>query len=239
MQPIVPDRPVPAVTVVVPVHRNADTLARLHRRIVTALSDRPGGFEVIYVDDACPEQSGPVLDELAERDSRVRVIHLPDNVGQHRAILVGMGAATGSVVVSIDADLQDPPEAIPLLLARLDDGFDTVFAGRHGQYHESASRRLTSRFFKSVQSRVIGLPADASSYVALRRSVVDRLCAMPAGPQTMVAMIGFAGRSVTSVPVERAPRPVGTSAFSFRQRLSLAVGTLVWAARMRLTGRPR
>ncbi len=239
MQPIVSDRSAPAVSVVVPVYRNADTLKPLHGRITAALSDRPGGYEVIYVEDGCPERSGAVLDELARSDSRVRVIHLPENIGQHRAILVGMGAATGASAVSIDADLQDPPEVIPVLLARLDDGFDVAFAGRHGAYHESALRRLTSRVFKAVQSRVIGLPADASSYVALRRSVVDRLCAMPAGPQTMVAMIGFAGGSVTSVPVARAPRPVGTSAFSFRQRLSLAWGTLVWAARMRLTGRSR
>jgi len=228
-----------SVSVVVPVYRNADTLVELHARITETLASRVASLEIVFVDDAGPDESGVVLDELAERDRRVTVLHLDENVGQHRAIVAGLSRAAGDVVVIIDADLQDPPEAIPGLLDALDDGCDVAFAGRHGSYHESLFRRLTSQLFKRLQRWLTGLPVDAGSYVAITRPVVERLLEMPSGPQTVVAMIGFAGRRVTSVPVTRAPRPSGRSAFTTSQRMSLGWKTLLWTVRMRLGDRPR
>ncbi len=222
-----------------PVYRNADTLAELHARITSSLLSHVASLQIVFVDDACPDESGAVLDRLAAGDRRVTVVRLDENTGQHRAIVAGLARASGDVVVIIDADLQDPPEAMPSLLCAIDDGHDVAFGGRHGRYHESPARRLTSRLFKRLQSRLTGLPIDAGSYVAITRPVVERLLRMPPGPQTVVAMIGFAGRRVTSVPVERAARPSGRSAFSTRQRVSLGWKTLVWTVRTRLGDRTR
>ncbi|HUF48180.1 MAG TPA: glycosyltransferase family 2 protein [Vicinamibacterales bacterium] len=227
------------VSVVIPVYRNRDTLAELHRRVCRALESSGAPFDVIYVDDACPAASGQGLDALARTDPRVQVQHLPANVGQHQAILKGLAQARGDAVVILDADLQDPPEAIPRLLAQLRAGDEAVFAGRQGAYHDSGGRRLTSRIFKRLQGALLGLPLDAGSYVAISRPVVDRVLALPSRGQTVVAMIGVSARRLSSIPVARAVRPAGQSAFSSRMRLSLALSTLAWAARRRLTGRLR
>lgn len=234
-----PVSPQQTVGVVVPVYRNADTLPDLHARLARALDEAGRAFEVVYVDDACPDGSGETLRALASRDDRVKLVGLSENIGQHRAILAGLASVTGDPVVIIDADLQDPPEAVPELLARLDGGCDVAFGGRRGRYHGSSVRWVTSRVFKRIQRWLTGLPVDAGTFVALTREVSGRVLAMPPGPQTVVAMIGFAGRRITSVPVERASRPVGRSSFTFRRRLSLAFGTIVWAARMRFSGRSR
>lgn len=227
------------LTVVVPVYRNAETLAALHARLAATLDRLGERVELVYVDDACPDGSGEVLDGIAVDDPRVKVVRLPENIGQHRAIMKGLAASSGDRVVILDADLQDPPEAIPDLLNRLADGFDVVFAGRVGHYHDSPVKRVTSQVFKRMQRWLAGLPVDAGGYVALTRPVADRMLAMPPGPQTVVVMTAFAGRAITSVPVERARRPVGRSAFSSWRRFSLAIATLAWAARMRLTSRSR
>lgn len=222
------------VSIVVPVYRNADTLAPLHARL-TAVLGADAGVEFIYVDDACPAGSGAVLDRLAAGDSRVRVLRLPRNLGQHRAIVEGLRAARGAIVVSMDADLQDPPEAVPDLVSAIAVGHEVVFCGRAGAY-ASRGRRLTSRLYKRMQWWLAGVPIDAGSFVALRREVVDRVLAMPAGPQTIAATIGMAGGRMTSLPRRRPARPLGRSAYSSRMRLSLALGSLWWMVRRRLAG---
>jgi glycosyltransferase involved in cell wall biosynthesis len=222
------------ISIVVPVYRNADTLPPLHARL-TAVLGEDAGVELIFVDDACPAGSGAVLDRLAEGDSRVRVRRLARNVGQHRAIVEGLRAARGRIVIAMDADLRDPPEAVPDLLAAIDAGHDVVFCGRAGAY-ASAGRRLTSRIYKRLQRWLTGVPIDAGSYVALRREVVDRVLAMPAGPQTIAAAIGMAGGHMASLPRRRPARPLGRSAYSSRMRLSLALGSLWWIVKRRLFG---
>jgi glycosyltransferase involved in cell wall biosynthesis len=182
---------------------------------------------MIFVDDACPEGSASLLAELARADPRVRVLSLPRNQGQQRAVWSGLHVVRGRVIVVMDADLQDPPEAVPRLLDRLEGGrAAAVFAGRQGSY-ESPGRLLTSRLFKWTLARLTGVPGDAGLYLAMRRSLVDLLLASPADPTHLVARIGCLGVPVDSVPVMRARRPVGRSAYSSlaRARIGLAA---VW-----------
>jgi len=100
------------LSVVLPVYRNAEALAALHARLIRVLEAEAAGFELIFVDDACPAGSGAVLDELAHQDERVRIIRHERNQGQRLAVWHGLEAARGGIVIAMDADLQDPPEAI-------------------------------------------------------------------------------------------------------------------------------
>jgi glycosyltransferase involved in cell wall biosynthesis len=145
-------------------------------------------------------------------------VALARNVGQQQAVLAGLAHARGAWTVVIDADLQDPPEAIPALLARGRDGYAAVFAGRRGRY-ESRGRLLTSRLFKRLLSVLSGVPADAGIFVAMHRSLVERLLQMDRDMPFLVAMIGCAGLPMTSVPVVRAARANGVSAYSSWARL--------------------
>lgn len=214
-----------------PVYRNADTLVELHDRLRAALRDER--VELIFVNDACPAGSAAVLRKLAADPGTV-VLTLERNVGQHRAVLVGLARARGAWTVVLDADLQDPPEAVPLLLARAAVGdVGAVFAGRRGTY-ESRLRLLTSRLFKRTLHALCGVPPDAGIFAAVSKRTVERVLAMRGPAPFVVAMIGCAGLPMTSIPVERAPRPNGSSAYSTRGRARSAWRAFVWVLAWRL-----
>lgn len=222
----------PRVSVVVPVYCNAGTLADLHRRLAQTLATL-GEWEVIFVDDASPDSSRQVLLQLARSDPHVAVLATDCNGGQHRAVMLGLRYARAGWVVTMDADLQDPPEAIPSLLAALSlSGAAAVFAGRRGRY-EAPGRLFTSRIFKTLLHWLTGLPADAGMFVAMDRAVVDRLLAMHVSDPFVVAMIGCAGLPTRSIPVERAPRALGASAYSTPMRLSTGGRALLLAVRLK------
>jgi glycosyltransferase involved in cell wall biosynthesis len=224
----------PEVSVVVPVYRNRQTLRELHRRLAAALEGR--SHQLVFVDDACPEGSRALLEELAAEDPLVDVVHLERNRGQHRAVLAGLEVADARRVVVLDADLQDPPEAIPALLRRLGkegEGPAAVFAGRRGRY-ESRFRLLTSKVFKWALHVVAGVPPDAGLFVAMDRRMVEALLSYREARPFLVGMMGLSGLPLDSIPVERRPRTAGQSAYRFRDRAATGTAALVWAARRRL-----
>ncbi|MFN0167630.1 MAG: glycosyltransferase family 2 protein [Bryobacteraceae bacterium] len=208
------------LSVVIPVYRNAETIEELYQRLRQALEPRP--FELIFVNDACPAGSANVLEQVAAADSRVRLITHLRNQGQHRAVRRGLAEARGEILLTMDGDLQDPPEAIPRLLEALEEGGSAVvFAGRRGEY-QAASRMMTSRAFKRLMHTVCGVPADAGSFVVMRREVAGELLRFPVKRPYMLALIGSAGFPMTSIAVARDSRPRGESAYSEWARISLA-----------------
>ena len=221
----------PEISVVVPMYRSAETLRELHERLCRVLEGAGRSFEIWLVNDACPAGSEAVAAELADDDARTHVLSHERNGGQHRAVLSGLARTRGDWVILLDADLQDPPEAIPQLLAA-GDNVSAVFAGRRGRY-ESQSRLLTSRIFKTALHLLCGVPRDAGMFVALHRTMVDRLLAMHGPEPFVVAMIGCSGLPVRSIPVERATRPRGESAYTFAMRLRYAYRGLYYALRWR------
>lgn len=221
--------PPPEISVVVPIYRTVDTLRPLYDRLRRVLEGHSLSFELVFVDDGCPDGSLAVLRELAASDSRVAVVALPRNMGQHRAILAGLRQARGNRVVVLDADLQDPPEAIPDLLNVMDAGAGAaaVFAGRRGRY-ESRLRLLSSRLFKTLLHLLCGVPPDAGLFVAMDRRMIERLLAFQVSRPFLVALIGCSGLPLASIPVVRSPRPSGRSAYNFWKRLRNACGAIAW-----------
>jgi hypothetical protein len=218
----------PDLSVVVPVYRNAGTLSELYRRLRDVLEAQQLAFELLFVDDACPAGSLSVLEALARSDSRVAVLALALNVGQSGAVMAGLARALGQWVVVLDADLQDPPEAIPALLAELRKGSAAVFAGRHGGYG-SLTRHLGSRVYKQLLHYLTGLPVDASMFMAMERRMVERLLAFGVRRPFVVAMMGCSGLPLASIPVQRSSRPVDRSAYSFWKLLKLGCSALALA----------
>jgi glycosyltransferase involved in cell wall biosynthesis len=221
------------VAVVVPVYGNAPTLEPLAARLAAALDGVEWRLRLVV--DASPDDSAAVARGLAEEDPRIAVTELAVNVGQHRALARGLADETDADAwVCLDADLQDPPEAVPLLLDRLARGdVGAVFAGRRGAY-ESRLRRLTGNLHRRIAARLTGLPPDAGAFFAMgpgvRRAVV---VAVPAGAPSVVLAVARAGERTTSLPVPRDVRPEGRSAWTGRARIAQSVRSLAWAARRR------
>jgi glycosyltransferase involved in cell wall biosynthesis len=221
------------VAVVVPVYGNAPTLRPLADRLAAALDGVDWRLRLVV--DASPDDSAAVARALAAGNSRIAVTELAVNVGQHRALARGLADEDDADAwVCLDADLQDPPEAVPLLLDRLAGGdVGAVFAGRRGAY-EPRLRRLTGNLHRRFAARLTGLPPDAGAFFAMgpgvRRAVVE---AVPAGAPSVVLAVAQAGERTTSLPVPRDVRPEGTSAWTGRARIAQSVRSLAWAARRR------
>ncbi len=215
------------VAVIVPVYRNEATLPALAARVASALGDRPWRLRLVV--DGSPDASLAVAHELARQDPRIAVTDLPVNGGQHRALTRGLADEEAATAwACLDADLQDPPEALPILLDRLAAGdVGAVFAGRRGAY-ESAGRLLTGRLHRRLLSRLAGLPPDAGAYVVLGPEARRAVLAL-AGP-SIVTAIGVAGGPTTSLPVARSSRPVGRSAWTSSTRVRQAARIWVWTA---------
>lgn len=227
------------VALVAPVYRNAATLAELARRVGAALEGRSWRLRLVV--DGCPDGSLAEALRLAAADpARVAVTPLAANGGQHPALTRGLADEPYAAAwVCLDADLQDPPEAVPRLLSRLAEGdVDAVFAGRRGSY-EGPGRLATGRLHRAALARLTGLPADAGAFVALGPAARDAVVRLPA-PSVVAALgaaVGAAGVRAVSVPVERSPRPSGRSAWTPAARLRQSARTLTWAARSRAARR--
>jgi polyisoprenyl-phosphate glycosyltransferase len=220
-------QPTIAISIVAPVYKNAEFLGELATRVRSSVAC---SYELILVNDASPDGASAVISVLARRDSAICGVELSRNVGQQRAVLAGLRQSRGDWVIVLDADLQDPPEAIPTLLASGRAGYEAVFAGRCNMY-QSLGRMFTSRLYKAIQCVVCGVPRDAGMYVALSRNGVERVLGLAGSDGlSLVAMIGFSGLSSTSVAVPRAKRATGRSAYSHSRRFVVAIQYLVRAA---------
>ena len=224
----------PRIAVVVPVYGNEATLAELADRLATALAGREWRLRLVLDDP--PDDSAPVAMALAGGRPPPPASGLPVNGGQHAAIARGLAdEPDADVWVCLDADLQDPPEAVPVLLDRLAQGdVDAVFAGRRGRY-ESPLRRLTGTLHRRVAARLTGLPPDAGAFLAMGPAVRDAIVTVvgEGGAPSVVLAVGRSGRPVASVPVVRNRRPVGRSAWTAGARVRQSVRSLRWALRSR------
>jgi glycosyltransferase involved in cell wall biosynthesis len=221
--------PATEVSVIVPVFRNAETLAELSTRVDAALA--PRRYELLFVDDASPDGTREEIRRLMATDMRTAGVLLDANVGQNIAVLAGLARARGDLIVVMDSDLQDPPEALPALLDELaHENVDVVFAGRRGKY-ESLPRLATSRALKRLLWLLtrFKLPPNAGLFLVMRRSVAEHVLASAGrDPYVLVAIAKAAGR-VAAVPVERAT--ARGSAYTARMRWRVAKRALATAVR--------
>ncbi|MCV2488169.1 glycosyltransferase [Geodermatophilus sp. YIM 151500] len=222
------------VAIVVPVHGNAATLRPLAVRLAAALTGREWRLRLVI--DASPDDSAAVAAELAAAEPRIAVTGLTVNGGQHAALARGLAdEPDADAWACLDADLQDPPEAVPLLLDRLARGdVGAVFAGRRGAY-ESPARRLSGVLHRRVAAALTGLPPDAGAFLAVDRVVRDAVVdlVLAGRAPSVVLAVARAGRPAVSVPVVRDRRPAGRSAWTARARLRQSARSLLWAARHR------
>jgi glycosyltransferase involved in cell wall biosynthesis len=217
-----------SVSVIVPVYSNEVFLDELVRRLMETLSSAGRKFEIILIDDGSPDGSWPKIRDLGNRHPEVVGLRLSRNFGQHPAIAAGLERSRGDVTVLMDADLQDEPEQLPLLLSRLDEGSDIAYTVNVDE--EGAGRsRLTSALFHYSFSRVtqIDVPKSIGTYRAFNRKFRDALLAYPERRPLYGPLMLYMGFTAAFVPVSRRPRTFGKSSYTFFKRIALATETLV------------
>ncbi len=207
---------------VVPVYRNAPTLAQLCDQLKAALIPLGSSFELLFVNDGSTDNSAEILARLAREHDEVTVLDLSRNMGQQIAILCGLAEASGRSCAVMDADLQDPPSALPLLLAARGPSVQAVFAGRRGR-SASFGRHITSGLFRNLLHLLTGLPHDAGMFVVMERELVDGVLGFPTEHPWITSMIGCLGASCAIVPVKRMSRPIGRSSYTSLARVRAAI----------------
>jgi glycosyltransferase involved in cell wall biosynthesis len=215
------------ISVVAPVHNEAENLAELHRRVSASLAEL-GEYELLLVDDGSTDPSWERMVELAGSDRRVRLLRLSRNFGHQPALTAGLDAARGEAVVLMDADLQDPPELIPSLVAKWRDGYDVVYALRTGREGETRFKRLTATVFYRLLRRMtrVEIPANAGDFRLLSRRAVDALARMPERARFLRGMTSWVGFRQTAVPYRRDPRVAGETKFPTRRMIRFALDAI-------------
>lgn len=214
----------PAISVVVPAYNEAAGLMMFHGRLMRALSDLPN-WEVVYVNDGSTDGTLAGLEALRQTDDRVAVVSLSRNFGKETAITAGLDHASGDAVVVIDADLQDPPEVIPDLIAAWRQGFDMVYAKRRSRAGESWLKRRTARGFYRLMQRMgdLKLPEDTGDFRLMSRRAVDAVRQLREQHRFMKGLFAWVGYPTTFVLYDRDPRCAGVSKWSYWKLWNLAL----------------
>jgi dolichol-phosphate mannosyltransferase len=214
------------LSVVCPAYEEEEVLPRFHAELCAALLPLAGAYEVeiLYVDDGSRDRTLEVLRRLAAGDARVRYLSLSRNFGQQTALTAGLEHARGDVVITLDADLQHPPELIPVLLERWRAGHDVVLTLRQQDQHLSPLKRLTSRSFYRVMRWLsdIEVRAEASDYRLLSRKAVEGLLRLPETHRFLRGMVSWLGFPSTTVVFDVASRGAGRSKYTLWRLLNLA-----------------
>jgi glycosyltransferase involved in cell wall biosynthesis len=213
------------LSVVVPVFNEQDCLAEFHRRTAAVLDGLGLTAEIIYVNDGSSDNSAHLLDELAEQDSRVRLLRFSRNFGHQIAVSAGLDASRGAAVVVIDSDLQDPPELIPQLIERWQEGYDVVHAVRRSRPGETRFKLATARLFYRLLVRLTEIPIrrDAGDFQLLDRSALDALGSLRERSRFLRGMSVWVGFRQTEVVYEREPRAAGETKYPLRKMLRFSM----------------
>ncbi len=218
----------PYLSVVIPVFNEVENLPELYARLVAVLgSSLETNYEILFVDDGSTDGSFGLLRDLHAKDEKVRVLRLSRNFGQHIAITAGIDETRGEVMVLMDADLQDAPEAIPLLLETLDSGFDVVFGVRQRRA-DSLIKRATSWLFVGLLNHILSerFSIDTHVFRAARRPVIDAVRECREHARFVIGLMSWAGFRQTGVHVPHAARFAGETKYSLFKMVALACNAI-------------
>jgi undecaprenyl-phosphate 4-deoxy-4-formamido-L-arabinose transferase len=211
------------LSVIVPILNEAPTLEELTERLVATLHRLGKSYEVIFVDDGSSDDSAKLLKSLYIRYPSVKVIRLNRNYGQHIAIFAALERARGEVIVTLDGDLQNPPEEIPRLLEKIQEGHDVV-GGQRSLRQDSLRRKIPSFVINKLASHLVGVRMrDYGSMLrAYRRPVIDQLIRCQDRSTYLPALANTFAASVAEIPVQHQRRAAGSSRYNLFGLLRLA-----------------
>lgn len=217
------------ISVVTPVYNEVDNLDDLHQQLTRVLEQIDGGYEILAVDDGSTDGSRAKLAELAAKDERFKVVELRRNFGQTAAMLAGIRYARGEVIVPIDADLQNDPEDIPRLLAKLDQGWDIVSGWRKDRQDARFRRVMISRVANAVISWATGVRLHdyGCSLKAYRAEVIKPLKIYGEMHRFLPVHASWQGAKVTEMPVNHRARTRGVSKYGLERVLKVILDLII------------
>jgi len=215
-----------AITILIPCYneeRSLDILYQHLQYIIKSLTRY--NFKILFVNDGSKDGTLAKMRELHKNDSIVSYLSLSRNFGKENAMLAGLDYAEGDAVIIMDADLQDPPELIPQMIAEWEKGYDDVYARRRSRAGETWLKKATAHWYYRILQKFadIDIPADVGDFRLLDRQAVDALCSMRERQRYTKGLFSWIGYDKKELLFDRDPRAVGSSKMNFFKLFGLAI----------------
>jgi len=217
------------ISIVVPVFNEEESLIPFLDAIGPAFAAEGSNVEVVFVNDGSRDKTLERLVGLCQGRRDIRVVNLSRNFGKEAALTAGIDFAQGDVVIPMDVDLQDPPELIPVFLAKWREGFDVVYGVRASRGQDSTSKRVTAGAFYRIFNKLspISIPENTGDFRLIDRRVVEALRQIPERNRFMKGLFSWVGFPSIGVPYERPPRFAGTTKFNYWRLWNFALDGLI------------
>lgn len=214
-----------SVSIVTPIYNEQEALPELYRRVIAVMEGTGLPFEFLFVNDGSTDGSLEQMIEFARTDPRVRVIEFSRNFGHQAAILAGLDYARGDAVITLDGDLQHPPELIPALIARWQEGYEIVYTRREGTENAGPLKDWSAHFFYRLLNRLCDIHVDpgTADFRLMDRRVVDVLRSLRERALFLRGMVSWVGYRQIALPYTAQPRYAGQSKYSFLKMLRFAL----------------
>ena len=197
----------------------------LYDRVKKVATDISPAHELIFINDGSKDKSMLLIKELSSKDSNVKYINFARNFGHQVAVMAGLDFATGNAVAIIDADLQDPPELIIEMYAKMKEGFEVVYAKRRSREGENFLKKWTAKWFYRTLQRItsINIPVDTGDFRIMDKKIVEVLKQMPEQHKFLRGQISWIGFNQTYVEYDRSERNAGETGYTYRKMLRFAL----------------
>ncbi|HSN57012.1 MAG TPA: glycosyltransferase family 2 protein, partial [Candidatus Sulfomarinibacteraceae bacterium] len=215
----------PELSVVIPAMNEEANVPIMHERLVAALEPTASSFEMVWVDDGSSDATWRRIAELAAADPRVRGLSFSRNFGHQAAVTAGVDAARGRAVVVIDADLQDPPEVIPEMIARWREGYEVVYGQRAEREGETWFKKASAAVFYRTLRRFaqIEIPLDTGDFRLIGPKALAAFRALPEDNRFIRGLVSWLGFPQTAVRFHRQARRAGETKYPLRTMVKLAL----------------
>src|ERR1700756_5012035 len=202
---------VPSLSIVVPIHNEEPSILPLYDRLTVVLEKLRKPYEIIFVDDASTDRSFDLLANLVETDGRLKVIRLRRNFGQTAALAAGFDEAQGSVIITLDGDLQHAPEDIPALLGKIEEGYDIASGWRKNRLDNAVTRKIPSRIANWLMAKVsnVELRDFGTTFKAYRAEILKDINLYGELHRFIPALAMLYGARIAEVPIKNTVRAAG------------------------------
>lgn len=215
--------PAPILSIVIPIHNEEPAILRLYDRLTRVLESVGKTYEILFIDDASTDRSFDLLANLVETDGRLKVIRLRRNFGQTAALAAGFDEAAGSIIVSLDGDLQHEPEDIPLLLEQIDQGYDIASGWRKHRIDNAVTRKIPSRIANWLMAKASGIELHdfGTTFKAYRAEILKDINLYGELHRFIPALASFYGARIAEVPIKNVPRSAGASHYGLGRTMKV------------------
>lgn len=223
------------ISVVIPIYNEAENVPELYKRLVASITPISSKFELIFIDDGSTDNSLNILRDLHNKDKNIRIIKFIRNFGQQSAALAGFRHCKGETIVQLDADLQNPPEEIPKLIQKLNEGYDIVNAIRKKR-QDSLLRKIYSLFLVALVSKLMGqnIKLNISSFRVMKRGVIEKINQCKDKSKFLSALVSWMGFSSAEVEVEHSKRLHGKTRYSTGKLIQISLDLITGFSRFPL-----